>query len=701
MKNSASDIPVSNTDLTPPYIASLTDQHDAGKQTGLVSKAGAWLKSTTNGAMQTLALPKAFVPLAKLFTHNQPVTDADLAYAIDLIFNTLTQHPLTLGSRKITGFLRNNSILPNEHTTEDLIRFIINQSVARSPVPVPEPVLNEFWGFFDELFGTPELKGLVEVNLEAGRFVLKTYEPMLVELINSLKEVREFNAEQLGHITKRTKVLQEDLAIMKRQVKALRYIKPFFQADPKDFTTQAELVVQMVGEFGPFFIKLAQVAAANADFLPDEIAKELERFQEEVPPMSADEVTAAFVEAFGKQPHEMYFGFDVHKPLKSGSIGSVYLARKPVKRVIDGEVREELEQVIVKVARYNLDREFQMGRLVLGLAIISSQYWAPHSKLEPFLRAMQHQVSEFVDGFEQELDFEMEANIQNRFARRSRSSRVWKVPQINRASTRILEMEFLDNARSLASLNRKQSLFTRGWSRKRQRRIAQKLIYTVLHHAIVYQEMHGDLHPGNIMVSDDDDQLYLIDWGNVIDLHGKWRPVWEYVSSALIAEPEGLADALIAMSTDVEANQARRAEIIDMLRDTMQKKGIQPLDKRFVLQLWRGGLAGLQQRANTMAHMLSNAQQLDVVVRSEYMHLSRSLFAALGTYLSLYQAAPLPALADLASGVVLFPLNYGRDRLQVKWQNRIDRMIYALPMPERMQKKLAYQPQRPALTYEA
>ena len=33
-----------------------------------------------------------------------------------------------------------------------------------------------------------------------------------------------------------------------------------FQADPKDFAAQAKIVAQMVREFGPFFIKMAQVA---------------------------------------------------------------------------------------------------------------------------------------------------------------------------------------------------------------------------------------------------------------------------------------------------------------------------------------------------------------------------------------------------------------------------------------------------------
>ena len=164
----------------------------------------------------------------------------------------------------------------------------------------------------------------------------------------------------------------------------------------------------MVREFGPFFIKMAQVAAATADFLPDEIARELKVFQEDAPPMSADEARQAIIDSFGQAPEERYFGFDAARPLKSGSIGSVYLARMPM--TVDGI--ERLVPVIVKVGRHNLDREFLMGKTSIGLMLLSSQYWAPHGKLTPFLKAMTTQIDGFIEGFRAELQFERDAAVQ-------------------------------------------------------------------------------------------------------------------------------------------------------------------------------------------------------------------------------------------------------------------------------------------------
>src|SRR5690606_30270434 len=413
----------------------------------------------------------------------------ELGEALDQLFDALYRHPVTSQSRAFTSYLRKARVLPNEETTENLIRFLVNQVVARSPVEIPDPIINEFWTFFHELMSAPELKGLVELNLDIVRSGLRTYEPLIADLINRDKQIRRFNQIALGEMMQKVHVLRGDLLILRRQIRAIRYIKPFLQTDPKDFAAQAQIVAQMVREFGPLFIKMAQVAAANADFLPDEIAKELRVFQEDVTPMTPEEVTIAFLECFGKMPAEMYFQLDLNKPLRSGSIGSVYVAKKAV--VKDGI--EVLVPVVVKVARHNLEREFQMGTLALELMLISSQYWAPHSKLLPFLEAMSRQVKEFTRGFEQELNFEDEAAIQRRFAERARQTKVWHVPQLFQSSGRILEMEYVEHA---MAVNRAIAQ-RHGRDRRRfQRRVAEKLLYTMLQHILVYNEFHGDLHPG-------------------------------------------------------------------------------------------------------------------------------------------------------------------------------------------------------------
>ena len=625
--------------------------------------------------VQTYQVSRAFAPLVKLLAHEKDITQEELAQAVDTAFAGLYAHPITRSAERITVYLRQRQLIPNEQSTEELIRFVIDQLVQRSPVAVPDGLVQEFWNFFDELLSSNELKGLGELTLDIVRLVLRTYEPLLVEVVNLLKAGRRFNQHQLQELMRRAQMVREDAGILRRQVQAIRYIRPFFLADPKDFHTQARIVALMVREFGPFFVKMAQTAAANADFLPDEIARELAVFHEDVPPMSEAEVNQAFLECFGQPPTERYIGFDASKRVRSGSIGSVYVAKKPF---AENGV-EVLRPVVIKVGRHNIDREFVIGKLVIGLAILSSQYWAPHSKLAPFLRAFQEQVDEFVAGFTQELDFDAEARNQERFRQRSLGGRTWRVPALYSSSRRILEMEYLSEAKSLMPALRQLPAAER---RRFQREVSECLLYTLLSHIFVYDEMHGDLHPGNIMVGSNR-SLYLIDWGNTVRLDGKWAVMWRYLTGAILGDPELLTEALIEISTQPDLHRGRRQAIRLALKDTLRKKKVSTLSKQnFVGELCKGGIEGLRLRGRAVLHLMSNTQQAGIVLRRDYLHLSRALIAAVGSFSSLYEETPKTLLLrDLAEGMLRIPVRYARERVGAELTALQVRAAQVLPLP--------------------
>lgn len=641
---------------------------------------GAVLRDLSQLTTQTVRISRSAVPLVTLLSHDRDIEREQLSEAIDSLFDALYEHPLTGTIERLTDYLRTRKLLPNEESTENLIRFIVDQAVARSPVDIPEPVLREFWNLFEELFSSPEIKGLGEMSLDMVRLVFRTYEPLLVEVINLLKAGKRFNEWQLRELLRRANIVRNDVAIIRRQIKALRYIRPFFQTDPKDFEAQAQIVASMVREFGPFFVKMAQVAAANADFLPKEIAAELAVFQEDVEPMSTDEVIQAFHETYGQPPEQLFMGFDPEKPVKSGSIGSVYVAKKP----FNENGKEVLRTVVLKIGRHNLDREFVIGKLVLNLAIMSTQYWAPHSKLAPFLQALQDQVDEFVKGFTRELDFEQEARNHRLFFERSHDSSVWHVPALYASSHRILEMEYLDDAHSLVTALKRMPGYKR---RKFQRQLSERFLYTVLSHLLYYQECHGDLHPGNIMV-DARGELYLIDWGNAVDMEGKWAAVWNYLIGAALGDRVMLTNALISMSKDPDAEAERWDEIHDLLGETLDRKEIKPLKaSNFMWVLTREGLEGLHRRAQSVMHLVANSQQLGIVIRSDYMHLSRSLFAAAGSFATLYEdTSRLVLIRDLVLSLARMPWLLTQDKAKVQlrdfrdsWRKRIPLRVSLQP----------------------
>ncbi len=642
-----------------PFVEDTTGNRNKASSIGLLQRAKTLAKQTAALPGATARVAKAFVPLTQLLGGEIHLTEAQFGREIDRIFESLYAHPLTEQTRRFTTYLRSRNVLPNEGSTESLIRYVLNESIARSPIPVPQQIVDEFWTFFHELMSDPELRGLADLGLDIVRLLLKTYEPLLVEVINELKDIFYSNQNRMEALLRRVQVVRSDLQIIRRQIRALRYIKPFFQADPKDFAAQAQIVAQMVREFGPFFIKMAQVAAATADFLPEEIGRELAVFQEDVPPMTAQEARNALIESFGRPPEEIYFGFDAQRPLKSGSIGSVYLAKKPV--MIDNV--EHLIPVIVKIGRHNLDREFLMGKTSIALMLVSSQYWAPHSKLTPFLKAMTAQIDSFIEGFRAELQFEEEARVQANFARRAQHSLVWRVPEVYRATQRVIEMEYVEGA---VNISRAAKHFRPRDPIAYRRDLAKKFLFTVLTQIFVYQEIHGDLHPGNVMV-DREGCLHLIDWGNTIQLAGKIVPLLNYLRGALVADPEAMTDALIAICQDPQEALARRDEVRDALVRTLAKKSIPPLSYDFAWTLYQEGPDGWFKRANTFMHLMSNTQQLGLVVRGEYLHLSRSLAAMLATLASLYEGVPRwRTTADIVLAVNMFPARLLQDYLRSK-----------------------------------
>ncbi len=613
------------------------------------------LRSTGELTIGFARILKALGPLIDLLNSEEDISEAQLHVALDGLFEALAQHPLVGQLRVLTDRMREKRLLPNESSTEDLIRFLVDQVHKRSLINIPKEVSDEFWRFFDELMSEPELRGLGEVSLDVARILLSAYEPLLTLLINQLKALRKVNDRKLREIALSARVVREDLAIFKRQIRALRFVRLFFEVDPEDHKGQAEVVAQMVREFGPLFIKMAQVAASNSDFLPQEMAESLAVFREDVDPMTAAEVEQAFLESFGELPGDRYFGFDAGKPLKSGSIASVYLAQKPMKPSRKGQ--SHLVPVVVKVGRHNLAREFLIGKTVIKLAIVSSHYWAPHSKLAPFFNSWLDQVDVFVEGFNCELDFEAEAQNQARFARRARPGDGWHVPEVFVGSRRVIEMELVDNAECLSNAFKPGSPLRRKAIR---REVGRNFLVAVLTQMLVYREFHGDLHSGNVLV-DPHGRLYFIDWGNTVSLEGIWRPALSYLQGVLAGDSDAVVDAVISMSVAGKVSASERREIEATVIKAFAASRVTPLGLDFARTLYAEGSEGLIERIDLAMRLASGFTRQGLVIRGEYMHLSRSLSAMIGSYMTIYSGLPRSSmLLDIAEVSWRFPLSVGR-----------------------------------------
>jgi predicted unusual protein kinase regulating ubiquinone biosynthesis (AarF/ABC1/UbiB family) len=240
-------------------------------------------------------------------------------------------------------------------------------------------------------------------------------------------------------------------------------------------------------------------------------------------------------------------------------------------------------------------------------------------------------------------------------------------------------MEYLSDAKSLMPALRQLPAAER---RRFQREVSECLLYTLLSHIFVYDEMHGDLHPGNIMVGSNR-SLYLIDWGNTVRLDGKWAVMWRYLTGAILGDPELLTEALIEISTQPDLHRGRRQAIRLALKDTLRKKKVSTLSKQnFVGELCKGGIEGLRLRGRAVLHLMSNTQQAGIVLRRDYLHLSRALIAAVGSFSSLYEETPKTLLLrDLAEGMLRIPVRYARERVGAELTALQVRAAQVLPLP--------------------
>lgn len=637
------------------------------------------LRSTGELTVGLARIIKALGPLIDLLNSENEITEPQLHSVLDGLFETIAAHPLVGQLRVLTERMRERRMLPNENTTEDLIRFLVDQVHKRSLINIPKEVSDEFWRFFDELMSEPELRGLGEVNLDIARILITAYEPLLVLLINQLKDLRRINDRKLRDIAMSARVVRDDLLIFKRQIRALRFVRQFFEVDPDDLKGQAEVVAQMVREFGPLFIKMAQVAASNSDFLPQEMAESLAVFREDVDPMTSAEVEQAFLECFGELPGERYFGFDASKPLKSGSIASVYLAQKPMKPTRKGQ--RHLMPVVVKVGRHNLAREFLIGKTVIKLAIVSSHYWAPHSKLAPFFSSWLDQIDVFVEGFDRELDFEAEAQNQSRFAQRARDADGWYVPEVFISSRRIIEMELVDNAKSLAEAFQLGSPLRKKTIR---RQVGRTFLQAMLTQMLVYKEFHGDLHSGNVLV-DPAGKLYFIDWGNTVSLEGIWRPALMYAQGVLSGDTDAVVNAVINMSVAGKASAKQRKEIEATVLKAFAAADVTPLRYDFARTLYEEGVEGLIGRADLAMRLASGLTRQGVVIKGEYLHLSRSVAAMIGSYMAIYTGLSRSAmLLDAIEVSWRFPVSIGRLGLEAARKRLLKYMFGIAPSKEKM-----------------
>jgi ubiquinone biosynthesis protein len=197
----------------------------------------------------------------------------------------------------------------------------------------------------------------------------------------------------------------------------LRPLRFVFYLLPRRRDTSAPLGKRIrlaLEELGPIFVKFGQAISTRRDLLPPDIADELAKLQDMVPPFPAEQAIAILNAAYGDPVEQVFQRFDV-EPFAAASIAQVHTAQLP-----NGT------EVIVKLLRpgvqEQIERDLDVLRMLAGLA---DRYWEHGKRLKPL-----EVVAEYEQTIIDELDLMREAANTAQLKRNFAGSDMLYVPDI-------------------------------------------------------------------------------------------------------------------------------------------------------------------------------------------------------------------------------------------------------------------------------
>ena len=235
---------------------------------------------------------------------------------------------------------------------------------------------------------------------------------------------------------------------------------------------------------GPIFVKFGQVMSTRRDLLPEDIAEELAKLQDRVPPFSSQIAVATIERAFGRSVAEIFVEFD-HVPVASASIAQVHFALLQNK---DGEVQE----VAVKVLRPNMlpviDKDLALMRMMAGWL---EKLSADGKRLKP-----REVVAEFDEYLHDELDLVREAANAAQLRRNMQGLDLVLIPEMywDFCHPEVIVMERMKGL----PISQVDALRAAGVDIPKLAQDGVTLFFTQ-----VFRDgfFHADMHPGNIQVS--------------------------------------------------------------------------------------------------------------------------------------------------------------------------------------------------------
>ena len=247
-------------------------------------------------------------------------------------------------------------------------------------------------------------------------------------------------------------------------------------------------------ELGPVLVKFGQLLSTRQDLLPSEFIIELSKLQSQVKPF-AGIISKKIIEKSLKNPIVTIFSEFSDEAVASASIAQVH----------KGIIRDTKQVVAIKVLRPNIEYAIRKDIKLLKLAAwVAEKIFADGKRLKP-----REVIREFEKTIHAELDFLQEAANATELYRLHKNDNKIIIPQIyyDYCTHDVIVMQWMDGTPITDIL----TLQHKGIDLITLSNYGVEIFYTQVFH---FGFFHADMHPGNILCSDDG-QYIALDFGIV------------------------------------------------------------------------------------------------------------------------------------------------------------------------------------------
>ncbi len=266
-------------------------------------------------------------------------------------------------------------------------------------------------------------------------------------------------------------------------LRRLRWAFRLLPGGRKHGGARGERIRLALEELGPIFVKFGQALSTRRDLLPRDIADELAKLQDQVPPFPAATARQILTDAWGQDPDQVLAGFE-----------SEALAAASIAQVHAGKLHSG-EEIVVKVLRPGMQSIIERDLdLLYGMAELAERHWEESERVHPI-----EIVQEYEKTVLDELDLMREAANASQLKRNFEGSDLLHVPAVYfdlcRRNVMVMERIFgvpISDMQTLRAANTNIKL------------LAANGVQIFFTQVFKHNFFHADMHPGNIFVQIDD-----------------------------------------------------------------------------------------------------------------------------------------------------------------------------------------------------